>query len=707
MTTDFPTASLGSSQAPTDAVEKSPAPQTQKSGHPLGPQLYRVINIKETKPNEYTISCLQYDTNKYSRIEGGVTVPTNPYFTQPSLVSVSPVTNFQFKQESFIGPEGVVQRNLAVTWSPLSTDFVVRYGVTYSVNNGTVQDLGSAIQQPQVSLPLTVDGVYTVNVVAYNASGVGSTPATSTYTATLSAPTSASPLPAATGLQTTAGSATAWSGPDLNIQWTPGVYTGPATLKDYLVSLEYAAGNVLRTAYTASPSYHYPFAANSADAGGSPQRTVKVSVQERDTNNQLGSALVGTFTNPPPSVPSSITVVGQQNGNLLSWSASASTNTIAGYLVWASETTGFTPSAANLVYQGNATVFLHTNLAKGSTWYYVIAAYDLFGVSLDGTGLNLSGQYTSTATSAVGIPSYGTLPSTASEGDIAFDTADGQLYRWHNGAWTLDVPAVNLTGQVAGTQIAAGTITGNNIAANTITAGNLAANTITAGQIASSTITSSQIAAGTITGSNIAAGAISAANIAANTITSGQIAAGTITSNEIGAATITGNNIAGATITGSNIVAGTITGSLIEANTIDTTNLIVGSVSAPYYSSSSTAFGGSAVSLPSYTAQGGRVVINGTVLIGFMRGNSTSVVGEVQFTVYIGTSAYQYYLAIPVSSGSKYVYVPFNFVLASATGSIALQAVIASHDEQDIAGNYYYTGSLSVGLSVGIVEVRV
>jgi uncharacterized glyoxalase superfamily protein PhnB len=34
MTTDFPTASLGSSQAPTDAVEKSPAPQTQKSGHP-------------------------------------------------------------------------------------------------------------------------------------------------------------------------------------------------------------------------------------------------------------------------------------------------------------------------------------------------------------------------------------------------------------------------------------------------------------------------------------------------------------------------------------------------------------------------------------------------------------------------------------------------------------------------------------------------
>ena len=34
MTTDFPTASLGSSQAPTDAMEKSPPPQTQKSGHP-------------------------------------------------------------------------------------------------------------------------------------------------------------------------------------------------------------------------------------------------------------------------------------------------------------------------------------------------------------------------------------------------------------------------------------------------------------------------------------------------------------------------------------------------------------------------------------------------------------------------------------------------------------------------------------------------
>ncbi|MDD5001666.1 MAG: hypothetical protein PHO55_11880 [Thiomonas arsenitoxydans] len=41
MTTDFPTASLGSSQAPTDAVEKSPEPQTQKSGHP---RLDRAVN---------------------------------------------------------------------------------------------------------------------------------------------------------------------------------------------------------------------------------------------------------------------------------------------------------------------------------------------------------------------------------------------------------------------------------------------------------------------------------------------------------------------------------------------------------------------------------------------------------------------------------------------------------------------------------------
>ena len=47
------------------------------------------------------------------------------------------------------------------------------------------------------------------------------------------------------------------------------------------------------------------------------------------------------------------------------------------------------------------------------------------------------------------------MPGTASEGQTALLTTDGQLYRYHSGAWTVAVPAVNVTGTLNDAQIAA------------------------------------------------------------------------------------------------------------------------------------------------------------------------------------------------------------------------------------------------------------
>lgn len=137
----------------------------------------------------------------------------------------------------------------------------------------------------------------------------------------------------------------------------------------------------------------------------------------------------------------------------------------------------------------------------------------------------------------VGIAGGPVLPVSGVEGNLFFNTTDGLLYRWHDGAWTVSVPATTVTGQLTDSQLA-------NIATAKLT-----------GQITTVQITN-------------------------NAITTPLLSAGAVYSNNIAANTIVGNNIAAATITGTNIVAGTITGNLIQANTIVSNNIQAGTITS-------------------------------------------------------------------------------------------------------------------------------
>lgn len=162
---------------------------------------------------------------------------------------------------------------------------------------------------------------------------------------------------------------------------------------------------------------------------------------------------------------------------------------------------------------------------NGSSWLdiqRVIASSD-FGTGIEPVGM------------VAGLPS----PAGYTGPKTVFNSADGQLYRYASGAWTAAVPAVNVTGQIIGTQITDGAVSAAKIAANTITASQIAAGTITASQIAANTITAGQIAAGSITATLIGANQIitSAANIADAVITSAKIA--TLDAGKISAGNIT------------------------------------------------------------------------------------------------------------------------------------------------------------------------
>jgi hypothetical protein len=103
----------------------------------------------------------------------------------------------------------------------------------------------------------------------------------------------------------------------------------------------------------------------------------------------------------------------------------------------------------------------------------------------------------------------------------------------------------------------------------------LSASKITAGTIDASVITVSNLNAG-----NISTGSLAADRIAANTITGAKLAVGTIEAVSIAASTITGAKIAASTITASNIAVGTITADQIAGATITAAEIAAGTITA-------------------------------------------------------------------------------------------------------------------------------
>lgn len=138
------------------------------------------------------------------------------------------------------------------------------------------------------------------------------------------------------------------------------------------------------------------------------------------------------------------------------------------------------------------------------------------------------------------------------EGDLWFDTDDGnKIYRYTSGSWAT---AVEL-GNSAISSLSASKLTAGTIDASVITVSN-----INAGNISTGTLNADRIAAASITGSKLVAGTITASQIATGTITATQIASGTITATQISSGYVYAGNISA-----DQINAGTLTGRTVTA----------------------------------------------------------------------------------------------------------------------------------------------
>lgn len=252
-----------------------------------------------------------------------------------------------------------------------------------------------------------------------------------------------------------------------------------------------------------------------------------------------------------------------------------------------------------------------------------------------------------------------TQPTTGpfAEGDLWFDTDDGnKIYRYTSGSWATAVTlGDSAIANLSASKLTAGTIDASVITVSNINAGNISTGTLNADRIAAASITGAKIAASTITASNIAAGTITATQIASGTITATQIASGTITATQISS----GYVYAG-TINANQINAGTLTGFTIQTSSGTTAVILDGSTTSMYFKYLGTIYGHI---LPA---------TSGSVMIHY--GSTATPGGTAYPQFYVGASA------VSIAQSST------RYAIIDSTG-------LAVSGDLGLTGGAFYTGT--------------
>lgn len=214
-------------------------------------------------------------------------------------------------------------------------------------------------------------------------------------------------------------------------------------------------------------------------------------------------------------------------------------------------------------YTGPKIVLLTTDnkiyRLDGSAWTAAVATGDITGT----IGENLFSDDLRPVERVSALPTTG-----LTQGRIVLLTTDNKMYRYTGNEWTSAVPAVDVTGQITGTQISDNSITTSKISANAVTANEVAADAITANKIAANSITSAKIQTGAVSADAIAANSITSSKIATNAVTADAIAANAVSTSELAADSVTAGIIAAGAVSTSELAADAITSDKIAAGAI-------------------------------------------------------------------------------------------------------------------------------------------
>ncbi len=398
----------------------------------IQPRLFRVTEIKRNV-NTCDITALEYDPNKYARIEQGIVIAP-PVYQNIKDTIILPVTDILATPESYVDPILGAQLNLDVTWKPPVDVLVAGYEIKWRFNGSSYKSEYS--NKPSFVINGAAAGEYDILITAVSIDGKRSPTASYEYTQGFEGQNNLLP-PTAITVVAGHGSGSAFTGNHLFVEWAanptnqliPNQSVGGYQVDVY----NSATGDLLRTETTAYNETTYNYTADKMAKDGGAVRSIRITVWTLDATLRKSSASVSaTFSNAAPAIPNNIAVQALTDGLMVRFDKPTEPD-FAGTLIWLSDVSGFTPSASTLVFDGDSSLVTLPKLTA-KPYYVRVAAYDTFGKSDTGAGLNLSSQFTATPLSA-GITNVSELPATAAEDTVVYLATDKKLYVRKSGVW--------------------------------------------------------------------------------------------------------------------------------------------------------------------------------------------------------------------------------------------------------------------------------
>lgn len=517
----------------------------------IQPRQFKILNLTYPDDGTVEVEAVFHDPNKYSRVEQGINVPA-PIFSDTdrinSTVVVTP-TNLIFVENAVLNPDGTITRTLLVNWTPATTGSIpVGYYIQYNRSEDT-----SVYDQTPVSaytIPVTGDGVYSIYITAFD--GIGRVAGSVLAGEYVVNSETLGTLSNVQNLYVKGTSSLLWNSSDLNISWEPNSANIKLT-QDYEVQVRTVGGTLLYTTITTATEFTYTLNQNRADnsrnAAG-PAGTLVITVTPRDLFSRKGAATVVTFTNPAPAAVTGLTVYPGYQQASIQWNNQTEPDVI-GYLVWRGLTPGFTPSSANLVAEGLINNVKDAPILDSTTYYYKVAAYDIFHRDLSGASLNVTSSLGVTTTPGANVNEYRLSGSifkpndpepnkvTWTGGEVYQTLGVGSGTSWSispgGATWTEGILYIYY--KAGDTFLTASSLLSDAVAANKIIVATYRGGTNLEAANGRAYMDGSLVIAGTIAAGSLAVGAVRAENIAVTQLQAissdlGQMTGGSLTMNE-------------------------------------------------------------------------------------------------------------------------------------------------------------------------------
>jgi len=358
---------------------------------------FRVVDISKTDDQIATIRAIEYNANVYS-VDTGTPIVQTPDYTPQGSVSV--VTNITVAESSRLDESGNVVRDILITFKR-PNDALYKQALVFFKKTGqsVYSYAGLTISESYVFINAEPKITYTFLIISESWSGVRSRDSVSptiSITTTGSGDWSGDETleDIVSGLHIDGqGNAVEFTGRDCKLVWNEisavgldvhpageeptgaGYHYPPQWFKDYQVKIFDAVNTLRRTEYVTVNTYVYTYEKNYED-GIDRHFTIEVRARDRYYRTSRIPARL-TVLNPAPDMPSNVVYTARIKAVLIVYDANDEPD-FQGYVIYGSTTADFTPSSANLLYQGKDTHPL-IQLDSGN-WYFKVAAYDTFGL---------------------------------------------------------------------------------------------------------------------------------------------------------------------------------------------------------------------------------------------------------------------------------------------------------------------------------------